>query len=174
MLRRFDDLVERHQHRIFGFAAYYLGNSDDARDATQEVLLRLWNNIERVEPDCAGAWLTRVTRNVCFDSLRSRRARRKVFDDGCDAAETEVADSTADPHQSAENTDLDRRLRRALATLEDPYRSIAILREIEDRSYQEIADAMDLPLNTVKTYLHRARRRLREELSEVRYHARTA
>lgn len=174
MLRRFGDLVEEHQHRIFGFARYYLGNVHDAQDATQEVLLRLWRHIERVEPECAGAWLTRVTRNVCFDSLRGRRARRKVFDDGSDTFELEVADPTSSPQENAEATDLDRRLRRALATLEDPYRSIAILREIEDRSYQEIADAMDLPLNTVKTYLHRARRRLREELSEVRCHARTA
>lgn len=164
MLSRFHELVEEHQHRVFGFAAYYLRNQEEAEDVTQEVLLRLWRNIERVEPEKAGAWLTRVTRNACFDCLRSRRSRGRIFQAGLDCEAIEAADGADSPEQALAARDVDRLLKEAVAALDEPYRSIALLREVQGRSYQEIADALELPLNTVKTYLHRARRRLREHL----------
>lgn len=169
MLGRFRTLVEEHQHRVFGFAAYYLGDHAEAEDVTQEVLLRLWRNVEKVEMEKAGAWLTQVTRNACFDRLRSRRVERRYFvAAGPEGEMPEAPDRGESPEEALAARDLDRLLRRAVATLEEPYRSIALLREVEGRSYQEIAEVMEMPLNTVKTYLHRARRRLRDELREVR------
>ncbi len=174
MLSRFHELVEVHQHRVFGFATYYLRSQEEAEDVTQEVLLRLWRNIETVEPEKAGAWLARVTRNACFDCLRSRRTRGRIFETGIDAATLDAPDGGESPEESLAAQDLDRLLKRAVAALDEPYRSIALLREVQGRSYQEIADALELPLNTVKTYLHRARRRLREHLREVHSYAQTA
>jgi RNA polymerase sigma-70 factor (ECF subfamily) len=171
MLRRFHDLVEEHQHRVFTFACYYLGNHEEAEDVTQEVLLRLWRNIERVEPETAGAWLVKVTRNACYDALRGRRSRGRVFQEGVEGAAEEAGDPTARPEAALLAWDVARHLRRALAALPDPYRTIAILREVQGKSYQEIAEALDMPLNTVKTYLHRARRRLRELMQEVHCYA---
>lgn len=171
MLSRFRDLVEAHQHRVFTFACYYLGNREDAEDVTQEVLLRLWHNVDSVAPETAGAWLARVTRNACFDALRSRRSRKRVFREGLEDAKEEPVTTTPDPEQAAGGWDVRRHLERALKELDEPYRTIIILREIQGHKYQEISEVLDLPLNTVKTYLHRGRRRLRELLREVTCYA---
>ncbi|HTQ79314.1 MAG TPA: sigma-70 family RNA polymerase sigma factor, partial [Thermoanaerobaculia bacterium] len=86
-------------------------------------------------------------------------------------AEPEVADATPsvepDPAERAEAADFRRKLLGALGRLEEPYRSVLILREIQDLKYQEISEALNLPLNTVRVYIHRGRQRLREQLSEV-------
>ena len=71
------------------------------------------------------------------------------------------------PAASAQATDFQQHLERALARIAEPYRSIVMLREIQDLKYEEISGAMDLPLNTVKVYLHRARKMLRTQLMEV-------
>lgn len=171
MLRLFHDLVGEHQHRVFTFACYYLGDREEAEDVTQEVLLRLWRNIDRVDPGMAGAWLLKVTRNACLDALRSRKSRRRLFVAGLDETAAESADPDDRTEAALLSWDVQRHLRRAVAALEDPYRTIAILREVQGKSYQEIAATLDMPLNTVKTYLHRARRKLREGMREVSCHA---
>ncbi len=173
MLERFRGLVEAHQHQVYTLAVYVLGNTAEAEDITQEVMLKLWHHVERVECDKAGAWLTRVTRNACYDLLRSRRSRRRLFQDGLDTV-AEATDGSRSPEQQVSAGESDRLLREALAGLDEPYRTIAVLREVQEKSYLEIAEAMDLPLNTVKTYLHRARRRLREALKEVFPYAKSA
>ncbi len=178
MLDRFRELVAEHQHRVYGFATYYLGNPSEAEDVTQEVLLRLWRSLEQVDPATAGAWLMRVTRNACLDSLRSRRSRGKLFVDGLDGPAVVATSREDDPEQALRRRDLEQALLRALANEAEPYRTIALLREVQEMSYQEIAEVTALPLNTVKTYLHRVRRRLRgalaEHLKEEGHHAATA
>lgn len=171
MLHRFRDLVEEHQHRVFTFAYYYLGRREEAEDVTQEVLLRLWRHIESVEPDSAGAWLARVTRNACYDLLRSRRSRKRLFRQGLDGPAERVADGAADTEAVARGQEARQQIERALAEVAEPYRTIVILRELQGYKYQEISDTMEMPLNTVKTYLHRGRRMLREQLTEAESYA---
>lgn len=171
MLDRFRDLVEEHQHRVFTFACYYLGSPQEAEDVTQEVLLRLWRNVEKVDPASATAWLARVTRNACYDHLRSRRSHHRVFQEGLEGPAAQAPDPGGNPESAARGWDVSRHLQRALAELDEPYRSIIVLREIQGYKYQEISDTLKIPLNTVKTYLHRARRALREKLEEVHCYA---
>ena len=73
MLRAFEKIADRHRDRIFTFACYHLGNRDDAEDVTQEVLVRLWKNLDSLEDARIMPWLIHVTRNACIDSLRRRR-----------------------------------------------------------------------------------------------------
>ena len=165
MMRRFRKLCEEHRDRIFTFARYYLGNREDAEDATQEVLLRLWDNWREVEAGRLPGWITRVTRNACLDALRRRKSYRSVVsgEDG-----TEVVERTSGgdpgPEVAVEAKEFRERLERALETLPEAYRSVVVLREIQGMKYDEIGAALGLPLNTVKVYLHRGRRALREEL----------
>lgn len=174
MLGRFRKLVEQHQHRVYTFSYYFLGNKAEAEDVTQEVLLRLWRHIESVEPESAGAWLTRVTRNACYDALRKRRTHGRVFADGLDDEDVaRAADGGRSPEEAVSDAEVRRRFEEALEKVAEPYRSIVILREVQGLKYRQIADALELPLNTVKTYLHRARRKLREELREVYSYAET-
>lgn len=152
-----------HRHRVYAFALRLTGCREDAADVTQEVLVRLWRHGDRVEEDRRTAWTLRVTRNAAYDLLRRRQTRASYTVTNNDLPDAAPADGPASD-ALADAADVRRRLERALAALDEPYRSIVVLREVEDLSYQDIADALDLPLNTLKVYLHRARRRLRDAL----------
>lgn len=170
MLTGFESTVERHHRRIYSFAYYLLSSREEAEDVTQEVLLRLFRHRRRLDPEGLGTWLLRVTRNACYDLLRQRRSRREqtLPDD----AAAEIPDyASATPEVRSEAAAFRRRLREELANLPEPHRSVVILREIQGLSYQEVADALEMPLNTVKVNLHRGRRRLRERLREEYPHA---
>lgn len=171
MLRAFQKLVDRHRDRVFTFACYCLGDRDEAEDVTQEVLVRLWGHFEHLEAERIGPWLIHVTRNACIDAIRKRntyRALVSVDPDGEMMAR--AASDGPDPVAMVESADFQQQLERALERIAEPYRSIVILREIQDLKYEEISEALDIPLNTIKVYLHRGRRKLREHLKDYVKH----
>ncbi|MBT4496815.1 MAG: sigma-70 family RNA polymerase sigma factor [Gemmatimonadetes bacterium] len=164
-MRRFRKLCERHRDRVYTFAWYFLGNREDAEDVAQEVLIRLWNHWQEVEPARLPAWITRVARNVCLDLLRKRKSYRAVVSgEGDEEALARVASRGPDPEKLAEASEFQRQLERALQALPEIHRTVVVLREIQGLKYEEIAESLGLPLNTVKVYLHRGRRELREQL----------
>lgn len=151
------------RHRVYSFALRLTGSREDAADVTQEVLVRLWRHGAEVAESHRAAWTLRVTRNAALDLLRSRRTRATHTVTHNDLPYA-APDDGHTPDALTEAADIRQHLERALDGLDEPYRSIVILREVEDLPYQDIADALDLPLNTLKVYLHRARRRLRDAL----------
>jgi len=159
------EAVALHKDRVFSFALYYLGDRDQAEDVTQEVLIKLWRHWNDLEVDDLAAWLTTVTRNASFDALRKRK--RAAVAPGGDEAFARMPDPRPDPAREASGSELGARLRSALGELAEPYRSILILREIQQRPHQEIAETLDMPLVTVRVYAHRGRKMLREALSDV-------
>jgi RNA polymerase sigma-70 factor (ECF subfamily) len=174
MLRPFEKIADRHRDRIFTFACYHLGNRDDAEDVTQEVLVRLWKNLDELEDARILPWIIHVTRNACIDALRRRKSYRAVVTQDPEGETTRfVASPSPGPGAAAESSDLKAQLEKAIQSLAEPYRSIVILREIQDLRYEEIVESMGLPLNTVKVYLHRGRRKLREELRAFASHEST-
>ena len=168
MLEQFERVVAQHKNLVYSFAYYYLGNAAEAEDVTQDVLLKLWNHFGRLDLDTVPRWLNRVTRNASFDQLRRRRAYRKVVAEDAAPELTERAPAGGrDPFAQAESAAFSERLRSTLAQLPEPYRSALVLREIQELKYQEISDLLGIPVNTVKTHVHRGRRLLRERLREV-------
>ncbi len=165
MKQRFRKLVDQYRHRIYTFAYYHLGNQEEAEDVSQDVLLRLWKSWEKIDPDRLPAWITRVTRNACIDAIRKRN-RYGAMIVTQENYEIVVQAASAGSGQDAvlEAIDLRTRLEKALSGLEEPYRTVVILREIQEMRYTEISEALDMPLNTVKVHLHRARRMLRDRL----------
>ena len=160
--------MERHQRQVFTLARYLLSDQGDAEDVTQEVLIRLWRNRRRVARDHLQAWLLRVTRNTSYDRLRRHHTASRVFVAGLDGRGAAGARATGpDPEARAGAAEFTTRLEAALDRLGEPARSIVILREIQGLAYREIADVLDKPIGTVRVTLHRARRRLRQELREV-------
>ena len=155
---RFRRLCQEHRDRIYTFAFYYMGNREDAEDITQEVLFRLWHHGLRMDDNGVAA---RVARNACLDALRQRSRYRSVV-----SAQDPEPVLQLIPAVEAVDVDLRRQLEAALTRLESPLREIVILREIQGLSYREISQSLKLPLNTVKVYLHRGRRRLRDLLQE--------
>ncbi|HVT61174.1 MAG TPA: sigma-70 family RNA polymerase sigma factor [Thermoanaerobaculia bacterium] len=184
----FEAAVARHQRQVYTFAHYFLASREEAEDVTQEVLLRLWRQGDRIDGAMLGPWLMRVTRNACYDLLRRRRAgggflgvgsshrprqedqERRASGAGVDPMEN-LASAEPDPEQRAQSADFARRLRQALQELPEPYRSVLIMREIEELQYQEISEALEIPLNTVRVHIHRGRQKLRDRMRQEVPHA---
>ena len=166
----FEADVERYGRRVYTFARYLVGDRRDAEEVAQDVLVRLWRHGAEIEPDGLPGWLLRVTRNACYDLLRRRKAATGHESDGLDGLAAEVASAEPRPDERAEAADVRRSVLAALARLDEPYKSVLVLREVQGLQYQEISDALELPLNTIRVYIHRGRRRLREMLKEVHGH----
>ena len=165
-LFEFEHQVKRYKDRVYGFAFHYLGTVEEAEDVTQEVFIRFWQHRMSVDEKQPIGWLLRVTRNASIDAIRRRKTYRRTVSVDSEMVEN-VSEIKLSPEQDAEYSDFQMHLKRALDTLAEPYRSIVIMREIEEMKYNEISEALELPLNTVKVYLHRARKMLRDQLKEV-------
>ena len=169
MLTAFEDSAQRYRRQVYSFARYLLSNREEAEDVTQEVLLRLWRHRSGVDEERLGSWLLRVTRNACYDLLRKRRSDHAALTSGAafDAELQHAASAEPDPQARAEAADFRQRLLAALADLEEPYKSVVILREVQGLPHREIGEALGVPEVTVRVHLHRGRRKLRERLREV-------
>ena len=138
-------------------------------DVTQDVFIRLWEHRAAMDEDRILSWLLRVARNACIDQIRKRKVRQRVENDEIGGVDV-LHDEGPTPERSAQTVLFRERLQHALDRLGEPHRSIVVLREIQGYKYDEISDTLNLPLNTVKVYLHRARKALREDLGEVHRH----
>ncbi len=165
----FEEQVYAYQDRIFGFACYFLKDRMAAEDVTQEVLLKFWEHFDDLDDERVIGWLLRVTRNACIDVIRKRKTRNKNVMVSTDSLERATSEQPS-PHAAAETTDFQENLDRALDNIDEPYRSVIILREVQHLKYKEIAEALDMPINTVKVYIHRGRKKLRTQLVNLLDH----
>jgi RNA polymerase sigma-70 factor (ECF subfamily) len=174
-LNRFDQVMERHSHRVYTLARYALGSPHDAEDVVQEVFTRLWENWNQIDIDRVEGWLIRVTSNACVDFCRRRSARKETKGSiALRRALDESPSAGTDPSTSVESSEMQLHVAAAIARLKDPYRAVLILREIEGLSYLEIGAALDIPMPSVKVTLHRARAKLTELLrpmGEAQHHS---
>lgn len=138
----------------------------DADDVTQEVLIRIWNNIDSFNLFAAKTWIMKTTNNLCIDLLRRRTIQLKreieideVFEDTFSAN-----DMNDNPFQITHSNMMITQVKRAIERMPEDLKSIFILYEINGLKYREISKALDMPLNTVKVYLLRARKCLQREL----------
>ena len=149
-----------HQDQAWSLARYLLRDNAEAEDVVQEAFIRLWEHRESMSDARVKPWLLRVTRNLCLDRLRRRRPEQS-------ADETDLT-GTDCPAQSMQREQTLMRLQQAVQALEEPFRSLVLLRDVQQHSYEEVAAMTELTMPQVKTYLHRARRKLREQLGELR------
>lgn len=160
MLKQYRQAVDQHRQRVYSFAAYSLRAAEDAEDITQEVFIKLWQHWQRIDHDKLGAWLLRVARNTVIDHGRKHSSRRQLQDDFSEVEEQ--ADAT-DVAGELDRGQLRRQLEAAVRGLDEPFRSIVILRDIQGLSYRDIEQCLEMSQSQVKVYLHRARRKLRED-----------
>jgi RNA polymerase sigma-70 factor (ECF subfamily) len=170
--KKFRQYTARYKDLIYSQAYYFTRNREDAADITQEVLLKMWLHFN---DESGGAsihsWLLRVTKNQCIDHVRRKREPvLSSYSNPHDAAGhvQEPTDSGASPEQQVLELDLRRCLEAAIEKLPPKIRMVVIMREIHYHSYREIADALDLPLNSVKVCLHRGRKMIFEHLKRLR------
>lgn len=164
-VREFERLVRESRHRLYGYAVHFLGSREEAEDIVQDAYLRLWSHRSSVRPDGAMGWLISVTRNLCLDKVRRRKVRSAVDVDT--EKLSQIAAGGRSPEDNASSSVFEELVADALRQLPDTQRSIVILREMLGMSYNEICDALDLPLTTVKVYLHRGRKELRHHLTRA-------
>lgn len=160
--RAFEALVIAHQHRVFGVALRMLRNRAEAEEVAQEVFLRVHRAIDDFRGEAKlSTWLYAITSRLCLNRLAS--GERRMAREGEETL-AHLASRDDDPADTMERSELETALRRAIAGLPDERRIVVVLRDVEGLSYEEIAAALDLPLNTVRSRLHRARMDLKEKL----------
>jgi len=168
MKRLFRTLVDQHQQLVYSQAMFILADSGDAEDATQETYERLWETMNKPQPenlfdvDSARAWLLHVARNICIDRLRRRKPVTKTELD-----EFESESTHSKPVTQLMNKQLSTWLSTAIDRLKEPYRSLIILADLQQRSIKEVARSLDLNENQAKVYIHRGRKQLRGFLQGI-------
>ena len=159
----FGELVRQYQKRVFALAVRMCPTPELA-EAAQEAFLAAWQGLPFFRGDSAFAtWLYRLTSNACVDLLRKEnRHQGPSLDD--ETVSAEVPDPAPTPEKAVEQQELRRQIEAGLQTLSPEHREVLILREIQQLSYDEIADVFSLDLGTVKSRINRGRRQLREFL----------
>ena len=178
----FEHLFRRSQRRAYNLAYRLTGNSADAEDVTQDAYVRAWNNFDSYDADRSfEGWLFRIITNRVID-LRRRQKRVPMYsldspihgdEDGQPIAH-EFAAPNSDPEQIVVGPVMEERLQNALAALPSDYRTAILLCDVEEHSYQEIADRMRCALGTVRSRIHRARVMLRKRMEATAEPARKA
>lgn len=153
------ELLRLVEHAVYRSAYYILGNEQDALDASQEALIRIYRKIDTFEEKAKfSTWVQRIVTNICMDKFRAKKETVSIEEHELNIADkSNVEDTIMLTHLSSD-------IKTAIDQLPAQYRSVVVLRYLEDFSYQEIADALELPLNTVKSYLFRARQQLQDLL----------
>jgi len=162
----FDELVTRHQRRVYNLVRALCGDDPDADDLVQDIFVRTYRGIRRFRGDSAfRSWLYRIAVNVIQSHLARRRTNANFVHEDVDV-ESLVEQIPASEHLE-EDIVLRQAIDAALASLPDDLRVVVVLRDIQGLSYEEIAAAARIPLGTVDSRLFRARRRLRPLLRAV-------
>jgi len=167
--RAFDRLITLHRERIYMIACHILRNDEDALDVTQETFLRAWKNLARFDGTAAlGSWLARIASNAAIDLIRRRQSHPQTEFESApmaiDAASRTTPSRPDRPGESLDRAEMRERFQRALGTLSPEHRAVIVLKEIEDLSYQEIADSVGCSIGTVMSRLFYARKKLQTEL----------
>ena len=168
----FARLVEKHKQSVFGLCYRLLGGGEEARDAAQEAFVRSYTGIRDFDPrQPFAAWVLRIARNHCIDLLRRRRPTLALEGRSDEGPETGVAPELSDHYamggeQAVQEIEAQRDLDRAVASLPPRYREVIALFHVQHKSYAEIALALGVPMGTVMTWLHRARKELKAQLAE--------
>lgn len=175
-VRAFEVLVTRHRKGVFNFIVRYVHDTAQAEDLLQETFLRVVKSADGYEKQARfTTWLYTIARNLCVDASRRGKHRRATSldqpvngeDDGA-ALVDRVAGGEAAVDRQAIGRELQARIQQAIAALPDEQREIFILREVNDLQFNEIAEIVGCPENTVKSRMRYALEKLREALDEYR------
>ncbi|MEN9790834.1 MAG: hypothetical protein RLZZ63_492 [Gemmatimonadota bacterium] len=171
------ELIRRYERPIFSLVLRMVGDREAAEELAQDTFIKALNRLDTYRTELKfSSWLFRIANNAAIDHLR-RRAPETVSLDGDRRAESleaaaegaiQLADEGPSPLEALEASELGATIAEAIAQLRPAYRACVLLRFIEDQSYEEIAVALDLPIGTVKTHLHRAKLELQTLLRPLR------
>src|SRR5437667_9888044 len=162
-------IVRQYWRKVFNVAYKFVGKHDQAEDLTQDIFLKIFKSLDTFDRRANfQTWLISVSRNLCIDHYRSVRKERETIDRDVDANELTPASREEGPIAALEHRDRVALLRQALAALPDTLRTAVLMRDIQELSYQEIAERLRLPEGTVKSRINRGRSELARQIKRLR------
>jgi len=172
----FDQLVQRHRTTLFNFIYRFINDRESAEEITQEVFIRIYRNIGKFRPELSSfrTWLYRIASNLCKNELRNRNRHSRIItkltgantDEESDNRIEKLPDTSPGPDVQLEQNELQEILSSVISHLPEKYRTILILRDIEDMPYEDIAKIINKPEGTVKSRLNRARHMLKDKMKD--------
>lgn len=163
-LSAFEEILFSYEKPILNYIYRIVGRREDAEDLTQETFLKLYKSLGTIDPENNfNAWIYKIATNTAYDWLRQKGRKKELFviDDTYSGFET--IDSSATYNNIADTSDVEL----ALKKIKPIYRTVLFLFYYEDLDYRQISDILSIPINTVKTHLHRAKQLLKKELSNL-------
>ncbi|SHF07195.1 RNA polymerase sigma factor [Desulforamulus putei] len=167
----FEHLVQLYENKVYTIAYRLMGNHADAADLAQEAFIKIYQALPNFRGDSSfSTWIYHITVNVCRDELRKRQRRPTVSLDepAADGNNNtyEIRSAAPGPEEMLDRSETQAMIQHCLNTLSDDYRTILVMREIQELSYEEIAEILGCSLGTVKSRLSRARQALKEKISK--------
>ncbi|MBY0149325.1 RNA polymerase sigma factor SigW [Neobacillus niacini] len=168
----FADIVEIYSNSIYQLGYRMLGNRHEAEDIAQEAFIRAYVNIKSFNQDLKfSTWLFRIATNLCIDRIRKKKPDYYLDAEvsGTDGLTmySQLSSNAPLPETELESLELQESVQKEILKLPEKYRSVIVLKYIEELSLNEISEILDLPLGTVKTRIHRGREALRQQLRYV-------
>lgn len=161
----FAEIVNRYEKQIFSLAYRLTNNVEDAQDLAQEVFIKLYQVLDKFDGQRNFfPWMYKVATNVCYTALRRKPQQNVPLEKVIEFAPL-IPKSDSQPEEYTEKREMQQLVQKAIAQLPENYRLPIVLRYLEEMSYQQIADAMGLPLSTIETRLFRGRSLLKQRLS---------
>lgn len=166
------EIVDLYQSRLYHVCYRMLGNKHEAEDITQEAFLRAYINLHTFDQKRKfSTWIFRIATNLCIDRIRKKKPDYHLDaqvpgTDGLDMY-SQIAASEELPVEQLEKMEMQEHLQYEISRLPDKYRSVIVLKYMEELPLQEISEILDLPLGTVKTRIHRGREALRKQMSQL-------
>jgi RNA polymerase sigma-70 factor (ECF subfamily) len=163
-----ETIVRQNWRKVFNVAYKFVGKHDEAEDLTQDIFLKIFKALSTFDRRANfQTWIVSISRNLCIDHYRSVRKERQTIAREVDAGELQPASTDRGPYAAAEHQDLRAILRLALEGLPATLRTAVVLRDLQELSYQEIADRLRLPEGTVKSRINRGRLELARQLKRL-------
>jgi len=163
-----DAIVRQYWRKVFNVAYKFVGKHDEAEDLTQDIFLKIFKALGTFDRRANfQTWIVSISRNLCIDHYRSVRKERQTIARDVDSNDLQPASTERGPYAAAEHQDLRELLRVALGKLPNTLRTAVVLRDLQELSYQEIADRLGLPEGTVKSRINRGRLELARQLKRL-------
>jgi RNA polymerase sigma-70 factor (ECF subfamily) len=163
-----EQIVRQNWRKVFNVAYKFVGKHDEAEDLTQDIFLKIFKALKTFDRRANfQTWIISISRNLCIDHYRSVRKERQTIARDVDSNDLQPATLERGPYAQAEHQDLRAQLRQALETLPITLRTAVVLRDLQELSYQEIADRLGLPEGTVKSRINRGRIELAHQLRRL-------
>ncbi len=163
-----EQIVRQNWRKVFNVAYKFVGKHDEAEDLTQDIFLKIFKALKTFDRRANfQTWIISISRNLCIDHYRSVRKERQTIARDVDSSDLQPATTDRGPYAQAEHEDLRAQLRQALESLPIALRTAVVLRDLQELSYQEIADRLGLPEGTVKSRINRGRIELAHQLRRL-------